>query len=138
MKDKIIDFNLMRINKNAQKICRCDPPRYEIDTTNKLVQCTKCNAYIHPFDALTYLANNYEQYQSDIEKLEKERSYYAKEVKELSIKRFRMNVFRDLQNSYMRGLVPRCPHCERAFDPTEIDSYTNKNYCNYKKRPKGE
>lgn len=138
MKNKLIDFNLMRINKNAQKICRCNPPQYEIDITNRLIQCTKCNAYIHPFDALLYLAENYEQYKDEIEKLQRERNYYAKEVNELLVKRFRMNVFRNLQNSYMRGMVPYCPHCERPFDPTEIDHYTNKNYCDYKKKTKGE
>lgn len=138
MTNKIIDFNIMRINKNAQKICRCDPPAYEIDVTNRLVQCTKCGAYIHPFDALVGLAENYEQYQDEIEKLQKERDYYAKEVDELSTKRFRMNVFRDLQNSYMKGMMPRCPHCKQEFDPTEIDSYTNKDYCDYKKKSKEE
>lgn len=136
--NKIIDFNLMKINKNAQKICRCDPPQYEIDTTNRLVQCTKCNAYIHPFDALLYLANNYEQYQDDIEKLQRERNYYAKEVNELFTKRFRMNVFRDLQNNYMRGMVPRCPHCERAFDPTEINHYINKTIVIIRRKNQGK
>lgn len=138
MKNKIIDFNLMRINKNAQKICRCNPPAYEIDTTNRLVQCTKCNAYIHPFDVLLYLAENYERYKNDIEKLRQERNYYAKEVNELSTKKFRMNVFRDMQNSYMKGLVPHCPHCNKPFDPTEISQYTNKKYCVYKKERKEE
>lgn len=141
MTNKIIDFNIMRINKNAQKICRCDPPNYEIDVTNRLVQCTKCNAYIQPFDALVYLAENIEKYNEIIEKYENEiskiidlRNEYAKEVNALSDKRFRLNKFRDLQNSYMKGMMPRCPHCGKAFDPTEIDSYTNKNYCNYKKK----
>lgn len=141
MTNKIIDFNIMRINKNAQKICRCDPPAYEIDTTNRLVQCTKCGAYIQPFDALVYLAENIEKYEEEIEKYNNEiskiidkRNEYAKEVNTLSTKRFRMNVFRNMQNRYMKGLVPSCPHCERAFDPTEIDSYTNKNCCDYKKK----
>ena len=145
MTNKIIDFNIMRINKNAQKICRCDPPNYEIDTTNRLVQCTKCGAYIHPFDALVGLAENIEKYNSIINKLEEEmiemadeRNEYAKEVNTLLTKRFRMNVFRDLQNSYMKGLMPRCPHCERAFDPTEIDHYTNKDYCDYKRKKSRE
>ncbi len=131
---KIIDFNLMKINKNAQKICRCDPPNYEIDTTNRLVKCTKCNAYIKPFDALLYLAKNYEQYQHDIERLQKKRNCLAVEVNELFTKRLRMNVFRNLQNSYMSGMLPHCPCCKEPFDPTEINNYTNKDYCNHKKK----
>lgn len=145
MENKIIDFNLMKINKNAQKICRCDPPAYEIDTTNRLVQCTKCNAYIHPFDALIGLAENIEWYNEEKERLNKERNElierkneYIKEINALHTKRFRMNVFRDLQNSYMRGMVPYCPHCERAFDPTEINHYTNKDYCDYKRKKSRE
>lgn len=49
-----------------------------------------------------------------------------------------INVFRDLQNSYMRGMVPRCPRCKKPFDPTEISQYTNKKYCVYKKERKEE
>lgn len=141
MKNKPIDFQIMRINKNAQKICRCKPPQYEIDTTNKLVQCTKCNAYIHPFDALVGLSENIEWYNEEKIRLNEERNELidkrnnlAKEVNSLSIKRFRMNSFRDLQNNYMKDMMPNCPHCGRAFDPTEVNHYTNKNYCDYKKK----
>lgn len=131
----------MRINRNAQKICRCDPPSYVIDTKNRLVQCDKCNAYIHPFDALVGLAENIEWYTDERERLNKERNELIrkqndliKEVNTLSTKRFRMNAIRDLQNEYMSGMMPSCPHCEKPFDPTEITGYTNKNYCNYKKK----
>lgn len=143
--NKPIDFQIMRINKNAQKICRCTPPAYEIDTTNKLVQCTKCNAYIHPFDALVGLSENMEWYNEEKIRLNKVRNElieknneYAKEVNSLSIKRFRMNRFRDIQDSYMRGMMPVCPHCDKAFDPTEIDHWTNKDYCDYKKKKSTE
>lgn len=111
--NKPIDFQIMRINKNAQKICRCNPPSYEIDTTNKLVQCTKCNAYIHPFDALVGLSENIEWYNEEKNRLNKERNKaiemkeeYVKEINALHIKRFRMNVFRTLQDSYMKNMVP--------------------------------
>lgn len=143
--NKIIDFSIMRINKNAQKICRCKPPQYEIDTTNKLVQCTKCNAYIHPFDALVGLSENIEWYNEEKIRLNKERnelidkkSEYVKEINQLHTKRFRMNQFRTLQNEYMKGLMPHCPHCSKPFDPTEIDRYTNKGYCDYKKKKSRE
>lgn len=143
--NKIIDFRIMRINRNAQKICRCNPPSYEIDTKNRLIQCTKCNAYIQAFDALLYMAENMEEYDSKIDKIHEEikkitekRNKYAREVNELSRKKFRMNKFRDIQNSYMRGMVPVCPHCEKAFDPTEIDGFTNKDYCDYKKKVEEE
>ena len=141
MNNKPIDFQIMRINRNAQKICRCKPPAYEIDTTNKLVQCTKCNAYIHPFDALEALAGNIEWYVEERLRLYEERNELiekrnsiAKEVNKLSTKRFRMNVFRDLQNNYMTDMMPNCPHCQKPFDPTEIDHFTNKDYCDYKKK----
>ncbi|OZV12318.1 hypothetical protein CIW83_09485 [Tissierella sp. P1] len=141
MKNKIIDFQIMKINRNAQKICKCKPPQYEIDTTNKLVQCTKCNAYIHPFDALVGLSENIEWYNEEKIRLNKERNEliekkneYIKEINALHTKRFRMNVFRTLQGSYIEGLMPHCPHCSKPFDPTEIDRYTNKDYCDYKRK----
>lgn len=131
----------MRINRNAQKICRCNPPSYEIDVKNRLVQCTKCNAYIHAFEALLYIAENIEEYNSRIDEIDKEikemiekRNNFAREVNSLSIKRFRLNKFRDLQSSYLSGMMPHCPHCQRPFDPTKIDQWTNKDYCDYKKK----
>lgn len=136
--DKPIDFNIMRINRNAQKICRCDPPSYEIDTTNRLVQCVKCNAYIQPFDALMHISENMEQLNKGLNKLTEDMQIIEKEVNSLLVKRFRMNTFREIQNSYMRGMMPVCPHCEKAFDPTEINRYANKDYCGYKRKKEGE
>lgn len=109
-----IDFELMRINRNATKICKCNPPAYEIDTVNRLVQCTKCNAYIQPFDALMSMAERIEQYVDEIERLIEKRNELANQtnqqidrLNELSRKRFRMNKFRDIQNEYMRGMMPK-------------------------------
>ena len=119
--------------------------QHTLDTTNKLVQCTKCNAYIHPFDALEALAGNIEWYTEERLRLNEERNELiekrnsiAKEVNSLSTKRFRMNKFRDIQNSYMSGMVPCCPHCDKPFDPTEIDHFTNKDYCDYKRKKSRE
>ncbi len=138
---KPIDFQLMKINRDAQKVCKCNPPTYEIDPINRLVQCTKCNAYIQPFDALMSMSERIEQYTDEIERLVERKNELANQINqqidqlnELSERRFRMNVFRNLQNEYMRGMMPSCPHCERPFDPTEISYYTNEKYCDYKRK----
>lgn len=137
--NKVISFDVIKINRDCRKICTCKPPAYEIDVKNRLIQCTECGAYIDPFDAMVELATNGERLEKQLEELIERKKSYAKEVNELYTKRFRLKKFRDLQNCYLKDLMPYCPRCEQPFDPTEITSHSHKNYCgDYKKKREGE
>lgn len=128
---KSIDFNIMRINRNSQKICKCNPPMYDIDISNRLIQCTKCNAYIQPFDAMLRMAEIGEELNQEIKKLKQSRNAYADEVAELFNKKMKLNSFRNMQRSYFSGMHPICPNCEKSFDPTKVNRYVNKELCDY-------
>lgn len=56
MDNEIISFNLARIERGREKLCKCDPPHYEIDTVNRIVSCQDCGATVDAFDALVTLA----------------------------------------------------------------------------------
>ncbi len=51
-KDKVLSFTLYKVERGKEKICRCNPPHLEIDTTNRIVVCMDCGATIDPFEAL--------------------------------------------------------------------------------------
>ena len=56
MDNEIISFNLARIERGREKLCKCDPPHYEVDTVNRIVSCQDCGATVDAFDALLTLA----------------------------------------------------------------------------------
>ena len=45
-KDNVLSFTLFNINKGREKICKCNPPRYEIDTVNRIITCMDCGAIL--------------------------------------------------------------------------------------------
>ena len=64
-KDKILSFTLFRLEKGREKICRCSPPHYEIDTVNRIVTCTDCGAVLDAFVTLCSYIKEYEEYQEE-------------------------------------------------------------------------
>ncbi len=133
--NKVISFDVIKIKRDCRKICKCNPPTYEVDITNRLIQCTKCGAYIDPFDAMTEISTYGERLEKQIKELREAYIQCAKDVNEMRTKRFRLNIFRHLQSNYLSDNMPYCPRCEQPFDPTEITSYSNKKYCgDYKKK----
>lgn len=46
MDNEIISFNLARIERGREKLCKCDPPHYEVDTVNRIVSCQDCGATV--------------------------------------------------------------------------------------------
>ena len=44
MKSDIVSFDFVRINRARGKICKCNPPHYEV--TNRIVTCSDCGAVI--------------------------------------------------------------------------------------------
>lgn len=60
MENNIVSFDIVRINRARDKICKCNPAHYEVDTTNRIVTCQDCGSIVNAFDALVSLAGRYE------------------------------------------------------------------------------
>ncbi len=126
--NKVVRFDLFKIDKGREKLCRCKVPRFEIDTTNRLVICRDCGAVIEPFEALVTLCEHmarYEKYQEEaIEKANTYRAWAEKEWK----RRFKNKLFKDMERQYFEGLFPVCPKCNDLIDPLKISGWANPNY----------
>lgn len=133
MEHEIISFDLAKINRGKEKICKCKKPHYEIDTTNRLVMCTDCGAILEPFDALLSLAERMEE----VEKLQNKMIGKAKTYSELASEEFskliRSRVFRNMNEKYKNGMFPICPECNTPFEPTEIQSWINESLVDWSK-----
>ena len=46
-------------SEEEKKLCKCDPPHYEIDVVNRIVSCQDCGATVDAFDALVTLAKRW-------------------------------------------------------------------------------
>lgn len=67
-KDKVLSFTLFKVEKGREKICKCNPPHYIIDTANRIVFCDDCGATLDAFDALVTLCRymkRYEEYKRE-------------------------------------------------------------------------
>lgn len=127
MLEKVISFELLKLQAGKKKICTCNPPQYEIDSVNRIVICSKCGATIDAFDALLNLCNytkKYEEYQT--EALEKIKVY--REMAEAELKRrIKNGIFKDMDTQYKNGMFPHCPECGKEFNPIQINRWSRKN-----------
>lgn len=125
MENEIISFELAKINRGKEKICKCEVSHYEIDVVNRLVMCTDCGAIVDPFDALFSIAENLEEVEILQKRmLEKARAYTEMANEEMR-KMVKNRTFRNMDEQYKKGMVPICPKCNTAFDPIEIKTWVN-------------
>ena len=127
MKSDIVSFDFVRINRGRGKICKCNPPHYEVDTTNRIVTCSDCGAVVDAFDALVSLAKMHEDIEETQQRMLSKAQSYAKMADEEFQRMRRNKVFRDMESSYRNGLYPICPQCMKAFYPVHIQEWTRGN-----------
>ena len=114
MDNEIISFNLARIERGREKLCKCDPPHYEIDTVNRIVSCQDCGATVDAYELL-------EDEQRKM--LSKAKLYGA--MADAEFDRMRRNkTFRIMDENYKKGLYPICPKCAEVIDPVDIRHWT--------------
>lgn len=122
----IVSFSLFKVEKGREKICRCNPPRYIVDTTNRIVTCDECGATLDAFEALHTICNymeSYIEYQKQaVERIKTYRQLADEEWR----RRMKNKAFKDMDKQYQQGLYPLCPKCGEQFDPVEIKEWRNK------------
>ena len=119
--DKVIDIEILRINRNMQKHCKCECKTFTVDTKNRSVYCGKCGAWVDPYDAMVYLAENPEEYQYEVNCL-------LNQAKEIQRYHPHLKIFKSMESSYRTGMAPECPKCKRLFDFKDITGWGNKSY----------
>lgn len=118
--EKVISLEVLRINRNIGKRCKCDEPKYVVDTDNREINCSKCGSRVDAYDAMYYLARHYERLQDDTTRLLKQRQ-------EIIDYKPWLLVFRDLERSYRKKeMLPCCPECGKAFYFEHITGWTNR------------
>lgn len=128
MENEIISFDILKINRGKEKICKCSTPQYEIDTKNRLVMCFGCGAVVDPFEALISLAYRFEQLEESQRRMLHQTDTYKKLADEEFSRMIKNKVFRDMNKNYQQGLFPVCPECQNAFNPIRIGQWVNQKY----------
>lgn len=125
MENKIVQIDVLKLEYDYQKICKCERCLYEIDVQNRLIRCTECGAIVDPFEALMNIAKNFdrvnEQVKNCYHKINELNSYkpYLREAKRYEA------MMRE------KDLLPICPKCGELFEWHELRSMGNKIF--YKK-----
>ena len=99
-KGKPVSFDLLRINKGMKKICRCNPPHYELSVENRIIMCSDCGAVVDPFEAMLSIAGYHEQLREETKRLKEKVKVYSEEANK-ELKRMRKSrVFREMEEAF--------------------------------------
>jgi hypothetical protein len=120
---KIERLDLFRINRQAQQLCRCELPRFEIDTKNRIIRCEICGAILDPFEAFHKVALHFERIDDHCKNLQEIIEEYEKV-------RY-VGRFKEFASEHRKGMLPVCPKCDKAFDFMDITEFRNKEYLAY-------
>lgn len=124
MDNEIISINLARIERGREKLFKCNPHHYEIDTVNRIVSCQDCGATVDAFDALVTLAKRYDLLEDAQRKMLSKAKLYGA-MADAEFKRMQKNkAFREMEEHYRKGLYPICPKCAEPIDPADIRKWT--------------
>jgi hypothetical protein len=117
--DKIVDIDVLRINRNINKRCQCDEKKFVVDPQNRAVHCGTCGAQVDPFDAIYHLATKPETLRQQIKSL-------LEQGREIANYKPHLRVIKYLEQQYRgKKMLPTCPHCHQAFYLEELTFWTN-------------
>ena len=123
---EVISFDLFRIERGREKICKCNPPRLVIDEKNRIVTCENCGATLDGFEALMKLAeyiDEIDEYKKNVIKTVK---LYTKLADKELRRRMKNKIFKDMDKQYQNNMYPYCPKCGEMINPIEIKMWGNK------------
>lgn len=128
--NKIISFDILKVEHGRRKLCQCAEPHYTLDYQNKLVICDDCGAIIDPIEALRYLASHWGRIEDRLRSMHEQ-------AKEIQNYKPHLKVFKKLESDYRRdhfSMLPLCPHCSEPFDFNELFRWVNRGlYPQYKR-----
>lgn len=140
-KGKPVSFDLLRINKGMKKICRCNPPHYELSVENRIIMCSDCGTVVDPFEAMLSIAGYHEQLREETKRLKEKVKVYSEEANK-ELKRMRKSrVFREMEEAYRNNMFPawmRLPEPYRPKDNKEKPAWGDWILGDFMKNSKGE
>lgn len=126
--DRVISFDLFRVERGREKICKCNPPRLVIDEQNRIVACENCGATLDGFEALMKLANHMKEVE-EYRAILLEQAHRYKELADKEWRRRTKNkVFKDMDEQYQNDMYPYCPKCGEMINPIDIKGWGNKKF----------
>lgn len=123
--NEIIRFDLARLKKDSQKLCKCEKPHYTVDLVNRLIQCDDCGAYVDPFECLSNIIDRRIEYETYQERAVQKLKWYNEELQKKH-QAWRWSEFPKTANAHIKnGLMPVCPHCKEVINVSDISGWSN-------------
>lgn len=122
--DGIISFELLKVEVNRKKLCRCQDASYTLDVNNRLVICDQCGAIIDPFDALLKIGEKQQEWKEYQIKARLRVVQWQQEADRTLKLMLRYKNTRRIAEMCKDGLYPVCPECKKLIAPEKITSWS--------------
>lgn len=118
--NKIIKFDMFKIERNKAKICNCRPPQITVDIVNRRCECTTCGTVMDGFDALVKILEYIEHVHDVVNRLKTNADYFEEKANKAQKRYFKNTAFKRMDEQYQQHLLPFCPNCNEQFNPMKI------------------
>lgn len=123
---KISNKELKRflIRKRLGKICECKNRTVLVDFENRRLECSECGAILDPFDIVKELTFQDHRRYSYLKSLREEKEQLQKWM----LNNRMGSTLRNIASYLRQNLLPKCPHCNEAFELENITGWVSKEY----------
>lgn len=122
-KERHDDFTCHCYNNRLSSECKA--PRFTVDEETHTIWCEWCGNRVEAFDAVMALTNYSKEVIGDLQRAHEEAVRVFKLARNYRPWRRAM---KDIERCIRRGMLPRCPHCEKPFKLEEIEFFTNERF----------
>lgn len=124
--ENIVQIDLIRFERNRNKLCECDSLHVSIDTKNRKLYCQHCQAERDPYDVIVEMGQKWDKINAQLERT-------LQQKKELEKYKPHLNVIKELESKTRAGknqMHPLCPNCDEPFMVSELTRFYGAKFVN--------
>ncbi|MFF5994815.1 hypothetical protein AAGS61_08630 [Lysinibacillus sp. KU-BSD001] len=124
--ENVMSIDLIKFERNRNKLCECNSLHVTIDTKNRKLYCQHCQAERDPFEVVSAMGARFDEINERLEKS-------LQQKKDLDNYKPHLKIIKELESKTRAGnnqMHPICPCCDEPFMLAELTRFYGAKFVN--------
>ena len=124
--DNVVNIDLIKFDRNRNKLCECNSLHVTIDTKNRKIYCQHCQTERDPFEVIAEMGKRFGEINERLEQS-------LQQKKELDNYKPHLKIIKELEKKTRAGnnqAHPVCPCCAEPFMLSELTEFYGAKFVN--------